>query len=272
VQDRDPRSSEFGRRRWFAACAAILLFYACALPIVFSPGAVEGRAAADQLNYHEPVVHAFARTWPTADLSNYHSATTPLYHWLLAGVEAATHPSRRALMLIGSVFTAGLIGLLAVALPVRGWRALVLVLPVMASMYVFFPGVWLLPDNAGWLGVLGLVLLALRRPMRGRVLAGAGLLLLALVLVRQIHLWAAGLVWAGAWLGSPEPGPTGLREGDPLDVGGRVRALFDGLGSRVRRLAPATAATLPAIVAVGYFYWLWGGFVVPRYQDHARGG
>lgn len=272
MQDRDPRSdeSEFGRRKWVAALAAILLFYACALPIVFSGHALEGRAASDQLNYHEPVIHTFADAWPTPDLSNYHSATTPFYHLLLAGVEAAFEPARRVLMLAGSLFTAGLIGLLVLALPAGPRRALVLALPAVASLYVFFPGVWLLPDNAGWLGVLGVLLLTLRAGIGWRTMAAAGLILAALVMVRQIHLWAAGLIWAAAWLGPDSGGPADPER--PIDIAARVRDLFSGIPGRLKRLLPAVLVTVPAILAVAYFYWLWDGFVVPRYQDHARGG
>lgn len=273
MQDRDPRSghTQDRHRKWLAALAAVVVFYACALPIVFSGAVNRGRAAADHLNYHEPVIHAFADGWPTPDLSNYHSATTPLYHLILAGAEIAFEPSRRGFMVLGSLFTAGLLVLLTVSLPVRPGRAVVLVLPVLGSMYVFFPGVWLLPDNAGWLGVLAILVLALRREMNWRVLAASGAVLLALVLVRQIHLWAAGLVWAAAWLG-PDSGEDLPAIDEPIDVVGQVRALLDGLGGRVRRLVPAVLVTVPAFLAVGYFYQLWGGVVVPRYQAGDHGG
>jgi len=272
VQDRDPRSgnTQDRQRKWLAALAAVVVFYACALPIVFSGAVNRGRAAADHLNYHEPVIHAFADQWPSPDLSNYHSATTPLYHLLLAAVEVAAQPSRRGFMLLGSLFTAGLLGLLALSLPVRPGRAVVLVLPVIASMYVFFPGVWLLPDNAGWLGVLAVLLLALRPATNWRLLAASGAVLLALVLVRQIHLWAAALVWAAAWLG-PDAGETDPVP-DRLEPTRRVGELFEHFGSRLRRLVPAILVTAPAFVAVGYFYWLWGGVVVPRYQAGHHGG
>lgn len=274
MQDRDTRLEDPSRQKigrpLLAAAVVVLIFYACALPVVFSPRIINGRAAADHLNYHEPVIHTFAREWPTPDLSNYHSATTPLYHLLLAATEAAFDPTRRALMLEASLFTAGLLGLLAWSLPVRTGLRVVLVLPLLGSMYVLFPGIWLLPDNAAWLGVLLVLLVALRSRTKFRLLISSGVVLLLLVLTRQIHIWAGGVVWAAAWLGSdagPEPDLSA-----PLRPAARVRELLGRLPARLQRLLPAIAVTLPAFAAVGYFFSLWHGFVVPRYQEGDHGG
>jgi len=277
VQERPPGTQrKLPRHGWLLpALVLLVVFYAFALPIVFSGNAIEGRAAADQLNYHEPVIHLFADQWPRPDLSNYFSATTPLYHLLLAHIEVNYEPSRRWLMVMGSVFTAGLLVLLVVSLRVEPKRALVLSLPVLCSMYVFFPGVWLLPDNAGWLGVLGILVLALRRPMRGWPLLLAGQVLLALVLVRQIHLWAAAMLWTAAWLGSysPESDDEGAVDlSRPVEAGRLIAALFMDWPMRIRRVVPVVLVTLPAFAAVGYFVWLWGGVVVPRYQAGDHGG
>lgn len=248
----------------------MLIYYTCALPVVFSSRIDSGRAAADHLNYHEPVIHTFARQWPAPDLSNYHSATTPLYHLLLAGAEVAFGPSRRGLMLLGSVFTAGLLGLLAWSLPARTGMRLVLMLPLLGSMYVLFPGIWLLPDNAGWLGVLGVLLLALRCRSMATLLLAGGCVLVLLVLTRQIHIWAAGVIWAAAWLGMDDsPAPDLVQPVRPVQS---VRALLSDMPTRLRRLAPALLATLPAFAVLAYFIHLWGGVVVPRYQQGHHGG
>lgn len=248
----------------------VLLFYTMSLPMVFSPRIIRGRAAADHLNYHEPVIHNFAQGWPTPDLSNYHSATTPLYHLLLAGIEVLFEPSRRAFMVMGGVFTAALLGLLVGSLRGSTLQKLALALPMLGSMYVLFPGIWLLPDNAAWLGVLGVLLLALRARSMLVLLTAGGVVLLLLVLTRQIHLWAAGVLWAGAWLGmerGPEPDTSA-----PLSLRARVQDLFTHVGARMKRLAPAVLATIPAFAAIAYFVSLWGGFVVPRYQEGYHGG
>jgi hypothetical protein len=251
----------------------VALFYVAALPVVFSGGIAEGRAAADHLNYHEPVVHAFAEAWPRPDLSNYHSATTPLYHLILAGARVAFDPSRRGLMLVASLFTAALLALLVAGQPGPRRTAIALSLPLVGSMYVLFPGIWLLPDNAAWLGVLAMLLLALRaRTLAGLAMAGS-LILLGLVLTRQIHLWAAGVLWAAAWLGPV---------GEDRDESRSARALVPRLRdlvlplltnwkSRVVRLMAVLVCTLPAVAAIGYFVWLWDGLIVPRYQGVYHG-
>lgn len=264
-----PANPNLGRPL-LAAAAVVFIFYACALPILFSPRITNGRAAADHLNYHEPVIHTFARQWPTPDLSNYHSATTPLYHLLLAATEVAFHPPRRVLMLEASLFTAGLLGLLAWSLPLSTGLRLALLAPMLGSMYVLFPGIWLLPDNAAWLGVFVLLLLSLRGRSASRTLLASGIVLVLLVLTRQIHLWGAAVIWACAWLG-PSAGPKPDMNA-PLRPAARVRGLFESFPARCRRLLPALVCTLPAFAAVGYFVSLWHGLVVPRYQEGEHGG
>lgn len=274
MQVRPPRhtAKSSPQKWWLAALALVILFYAGALPVVFSSNAIEGRAAADHLNYHEPVIHTFADEWPKPDLSNYYSATTPLYHLILAGVEISTHASRRALMLAGSVFTCGLLVLFAGTLRMPPKHAFIFTLPVLCSMYVNFPGVWLLPDNAGWLGVLAILAIALHCTVNWRTLAWSGVILVLLVLVRQIHLWAAAVIWTAAWLGSRTDGPLETASTDRIDLLGLVRDVLGRPKSRLMRLSLALALTVPAFVAVAYFVRLWGGVVVPRYQSGERGG
>lgn len=274
MQERDTRLEDHTTpapaRRCTPIVLVVLLFYAMSLPVVFSPRIINGRAAADHLNYHEPVIHNFAQGWPTPDLSNYHSATTPLYHLVLAGVEVLFEPSRREFMVLAGVFTAVLLGLLVGSLRGSTPRRLSLALPLLGSMYVLFPGIWLLPDNAAWLGVLGILLLALRARSMTMLLGVGGLVLVLLVLTRQIHLWAAGVLWAAAWLGmerGPEPDTS-----PALRPMARVQDVLAHVGTRLKRLAPAVLVTIPAFAGVAHFVSLWGGFVVPRYQQGYHGG
>ena len=53
------------------------------IPLILS-GNANGRAAADDYNYHWIAINQFAIEWPSPDISNYHSATTPGYHLILA--------------------------------------------------------------------------------------------------------------------------------------------------------------------------------------------
>lgn len=267
IETPEPRSTAA-----IAALVAAGAFFAFALPLILSQNLL-GRGAFDQIHFHEPVVRAFAgqlsRGWSHLEFSDYRSATTPGYHLLLAMVARYVHPSPVLLQIVGSLFTGALVALLAGAAAAlcarRGHarpalRGLVLVAPALASMYVLFPGVWLLPDNLGWLLVLGVGLVGLRMieprsAPHAAPLALGGALLLALVLVRQSHLWAAAMLWAGAWIG-----------GAPGD-----RMLGD-LPRRARAALLALPATLPAFVAVGAFANLWGGLTPPSFRAQYGGG
>lgn len=252
-----------GRAPWWPTAVILGLFAAAAIPLILT-GGVPGRAGWDHYNFHEPMIRRVAREWPWPDVSNYLSATTPLYHWLLAAVARYISDSTAVLQIVAAGFTVALLALLVravtAALPDRPALALVLVAPFAASLYVFPSGVWLLPDNAGWLGVLAVWLVALRPNWAWRhMLLAAGILLL-LVLTRQIHIWAAALVWAAAWLGACE---------HPDDPAGPILPVAWLLHPRADRLCGAALAgvlTLPAFAIVAGFVAVWGGLTVPRFQ------
>ncbi len=230
-------------------------------------GNTRGRGAHDQVNFHLPAILRFAEEWPRLDYSDYLSATTPGYHTLLAAFARFVSDSPRALQFVGSLFTVALLVALGLACRRAGRAALLLVMPAAASMYVFFSGVWLLPDNAGWLGVLAALLLALRGRVDAPTIVGGGVLLAGLVFVRQSHLWAAAALWAGAWLGVRD-----AQDGEPFDAMGDARALLRDPALRVARTALAVAATVPAALVVLYFHRLWGGLTPPTFQERHTGG
>lgn len=260
------------RRLIWPAIALPVLFLLAAAPLILW-GNLSGRGAYDQLLFHEPAIRQFVREWPVFDLRDYLSATTPGYHLALTAYARLVDPARPALQLAGSVFTVGLLATLAAACARRARAggvsradvtAFLCALPALASMYVFFPGVWLLPDNIGWWLVLTVLLIALRPwTAWSAVLAGAALL--ALVFVRQSHLWAAGAVWAAAWLA---PGPAPER---PPCWRASFAALFTAWPARAGVLMLAVAGAVPAVLIVAAFYRLWGGLVPPRFQPQYHG-
>ncbi len=261
--DTGPRSGWLNPRRDWPALVLVLAFLGAACPVILS-GNMNGRGAYDQINFHEPAVRMFADQWPCPDFSDYPSATTPGYHVVLAAVCRYVSDRLAVLQLAGSVWTAGLIGTLGLACtrarpgrplaPGHAIRALACCLPAVASIYILFPGIWLLPDNAAWWGVLGVLLVALRpRVDAWTALLGGGLLAV-LVLMRQVHLWAAAVLWAAAWLG---------RDDSDADVQPGILTDFPW---RLHRTVLVILATVPAIAIVGYFAHLWGGLVVPRYH------
>ena len=242
----------------------IAAFLLAAVPLIVTQHA-RGRGRFDQVNYHEPAILRFAEQLPTPDLSDYLSATTPGYHLVLAVVARVISPSPVVLQMAGALFTVGLLGLFTRWLTPRAgpMPATAMGLGLGASIYVFSAGAFLLPDNAAWLGVLGVLLIALRPRIDKVMLLGGGAVLLALVLTRQSHLWAAGTLWAAGWLGAtfqPNPG-----------VSGEIGSLFDDFGGRVRRMLLVMLATVPAFLAVGWFVNLWGGLTVPIFHDYMQG-
>ncbi|MEZ6242657.1 MAG: hypothetical protein R3B57_06385 [Phycisphaerales bacterium] len=245
--DNRPRSA------WLAPAIVVALYLLVALPFILS-GHEGGRGAWDSVQYHEPAIRQFAKELPSPDVSDYLSATTPGYHLILANVARWIDDSTMALQLAGAVFTVILLALLAwLADRDAGWgMGALLCLPMIASMYVLFPGIWLLPDNSAWLCVLGIIALALCRPPTDGSLLTAGLVLVALVLFRQIHIWAACVIWAHAWINAP------CAEG-----------VFDW--HRVKRAFVGVLVTLPAFLVLALFAMLWGGLSPPTFQGKVQG-
>lgn len=258
---------EAGQRGWglWWPALAVVATFTVAAAVVLATGVERGRGAFDQINYHEPAILRFADEMPRPDVSDYLSATTPGYHIVLAGVARWGSDSLAVLRVVGAVFTAGLLAVFVRWLTPRAgaFAALAMGLCLIGSVYVFSAGVYLLPDNAAWLGVLGVVLIALRPRVDGVTLIGGGAALAALVLVRQNHLWAAGALWAAGWLGSELRAERGLL--------GDVRALLTDIPSRIGRMGVVLLATLPALGAVAWFVFLWDGLTVPIYHGYMHG-
>lgn len=243
---------------WRRVLLLVGLFYAASLPLILT-GTNVGRGAYDQVFYHQPTIELFAQQLPSPDLSNYQSATTPAYHLVIAAAGRVLGTGDVTLRLIASLITAALLATMVTACTrAPGDNAgFFRVLPFAASIYVFSSGTWLLPDNAAWLGVLCVLLMALRPVINWKTLVLGGVGLLLLVLTRQIHIWAASLFWMAGWLG-PWRHP-------------HSQKLLTDIPGRLPRVAMMAAVTAPAFGALWYFTNLWGGVVVPRYQDMYSG-
>ena len=231
-----------------AVAGAALAVPACLLVL---SGADAGRAAWDAGLYHERVIRAFIERFPAIDVSNPLTTTTPGYHVALAAFGAAISDAPIALRLaavaVGTSFVAFVAAWCA---GLRGAaQGTLLALPLACSLYVVGSAAWPLPDDAAWLLVAATLAACLRVPVTPGRAATICLSLLALVLVRQVHLWAAlPAVVACAW---------------PSDAG-QAR-------SRGRRVLAATAAVAPAFGAVAAFAVTWGGLVPPRFQSDVTG-
>lgn len=270
---------------------ASLMLLAC-LPVILS-GTTRGRAAYDSLNYHEKAIRQFAQELPKPRLDDYLSATTPGYHLVLAAVgrnvdgigtdgvsaydknitptppDPRIESERRVLQFAGLGFTLALLYLVGhwserrvqvnTFEPGAALATVCLALPLIGSPYIYQSAAWLLPDNSAWLGVVAILLLALRPQLGVFAIATMGLVLVWLVAARQIHVWAAGLIWAAAWLSSSL---TQERSSGELlavrDVLPRGRT-----GAILGRLAIAVLCTLPAARLLEWFWALWSHQLVP---------
>jgi hypothetical protein len=251
-------SSARGERRpLLVGVILVVLFYAAALPTMLLNLGPSSRGAQDQDIFHLPAIRQFIREWPHPDLSDYPSATTPGYHLFAAALAHWTSSSTTALRLIGSLFTAGLLFTLgfAVGRKMRWQEALIVCLPMVCSIYVFSAGAFLLPDNAGWWGVLAAMLIALRPKVDAWTYIAGGIVLLTTVFVRQIHLWAAAPLIMAALLGSAQ---------EPRDA--------QPLAQRAERVGWMLLAIIPSLALLLWFRRLWHGNLVPPNQVTATTG
>lgn len=248
-----------------AASAAAGLTLLPAL-VLIAIGHNAGRAASDSIIYHDRFIRQLAADWPRFDLSDPLTATTPAYHIVMATAAAAGLDSEPVLRLLSAVIGAILAALLAAWCAKRAGvlNAVLLTLPLACSIYTLGSTAWLLPDNLAWTGVAAILMLALARPDDrpgptrfpiDRLTIGAAAILIALVFTRQIHLWAAGLVWLAAWFNArPERTPA-----------------FTQIPARIPRVAVAVLLTLPAFLVVAWFVRHWGGLTPPRFQSDITG-
>ncbi len=235
-----------------------------------------GRMASDQLRYHEVVVRVLARSWPEVIYRDYLSATTPGYHTFIAGASKVVGEDRVRLQLLGSIFAIVFVATMGYAVGRRAppLEAIALTLPLATSIYVWPSAVWLLPDAAGWLGVLAVLLLSLHARFSFRTYVAAGLTLLGLVFVRQVHVWCAAVFWTSAWLGPPTDDETGRSERFTSTLRAFTREMheiFSRPRSRFVRTGYALLASLPAFALLGYFIHLWGGLTPPHFAEAGVG-
>lgn len=246
-------------QRRAAATAAAIAGVATLLPALtlILLGHNTGRAAWDSIVYHEPFIRQLAADWPRFDLSNPLTATTPGYHLLLAtlvavGLDGET-PLRLASALIGTALAAAIAAWCAKR--TRPLDAVLLTLPLACSVYTLGSSAWLLPDNLAWIGVAGLLMLALHETRSWRPVIASSVVLIALVFTRQIHLWSAGLVWLAAWF-SARPAGT---------------PAFVQIPQRLPRVVVAVMLTLPSFLIVAWFFQHWSGLTPPRFRSDITG-
>lgn len=201
----------------------------------------------DEDLFHLPTVLGFARALPRPDLSDYASATGPLYHLMLAPLAAMSGENLLLLRLATAAMSLVMLVLAARLLAGRATAPAPLLalalLPLALSPYVLGPAVRLSTDNAALMWVVATLVVLDRAPgpPPWRTLLLAGALAAAATLTRQIHGWLVGLLVLAAL-----PHPTGFQPA---------------------RLLPA----LLPVLALAPLVLLWGGLTPPSFSEHQGG-
>jgi hypothetical protein len=199
----------------------------------------------DETDFHWPVILQFAQQWPWVNLSDYNSATTPLFHLLFAAFGKALGFDLPVLRAV-NVLVSFLVGVVLFRSLVRDLSldrlsAVLATLAFVLSPYFFGVSFILLTDNLAWLfGMLSLTtLLSIRMQPSWRSWGfGAACLSLAL-LTRQSFVWLL-LVWGG------------------VAAFGR-----SSLAERMGRLGLLALAALPLLC----LFVLWQGPLPPSFQE-----
>jgi hypothetical protein len=229
---------------------SILAFYIPALPLILLDYNA-GRAYSDQYFGHLPTIMAFA---DHLDFSDYESATTPGFHVLIALFAKYVSSNIVFLKLISSLITALFIAVFAGLLHIKAGKTktVVLLLPMILSLYFLPDGVWIVPDNLAWLTVAAIFILTATCPPGAGYFISTGIVLFLAVTVRQSNLWLASVPWA-----------VGI---SPLLLHGIVRK------NKIAIAGVSFLITIPAFLILYYFYHTWGALVPPAVQvRHGRG-
>lgn len=225
---------------------SILSFYILAIPLILFDYN-SGRAFSDQVNFHLPTILHFIKQF---DFTDYPSATTPGYHIILAIFGKIFVVNDILFKLINSIFTITLIGILANLLfnNFGKIKTLILLLPMIFSIYIFPSGVWLLPDNLAWLTVAIVLIISIKIHLSNRQYILLSIFLVFAVLVRQPNLWLAATVWSTGlayWLYEKQQPSSKY-----------ISILFKCIVS-----------TFPAFIILILFYLKWNGLVPPSFQN-----
>ncbi len=210
---------------------------------------------------HVPVIRAFAADWPTPDLDDYDSATTPGMHLALAGLIRVGGDSETLLQSATCLFGASLVWIAwFFASRVAGaWLAVACTLPLAASPYVLGNAIWVMTDDLALaLAAISMGVAIFTRPsIAGSTTSGVAMVLS--VLVRQINVWPTAVAWMATMLGRPT-----IRRRLPF----RDR-LDDG-----DSFSPSIVLAIGVVAAfavLGAFIVRWHGLVPPMFQPGGSG-
>ena len=224
----------------FHVFIVVVIYYLAALPSILSDFDV-GRAYRDQIAFHLPTIIQFSENW---NIGNYSSATTPLYHLILGKSMSFFSLGEVGLKLLSSLWTALLLGSLTHAISkTMGKNSVILMLPMVFSLYILPAGIWLLPDNMAWLTVTLLMTYSLK--LR-QINLKSGAMLATAFLVRQSNLWLIIPVIVADFTRYKTEKPAKILYRSLIYIG-------------------------PVFCLLIVFYLLWGGLTPPKFiNNHVR--
>lgn len=144
---------------------------------------------------HYPIIRSFIATFPRMDLSDYPSATTPLFHVIFAAIGKLISSDIRLLRAVNVLITyasaVALFGLFRREVAAGWLTSLLVALTIVLSPYVFGISFLLLTDNLAMLFAIGAIWCAMHYVRTGQwnVIAAAALLASCALLTRQFYLW-----------------------------------------------------------------------------------
>lgn len=240
------RSGERGRDL-LACLALVAATIALTLPAIAA--GILGPKAFDHRFFHLPLVREWAERWPLVDITDYNSATGPLYHWILAGVAQIVGVGSGAEtslpLQIANSLAASAFAFVVYAFARRRvdpMLAMGCALPVLMSPYVLGNAIWMMTDNLSLTFVaITIGSAAFGTTTTGSRLRQGGVAALA-VATRQINLWLLAPLAMSWW------------------IGGR------------RNVGAALAAAAMPVAVLLLFVAMWKGLVPPRFRTlHASG-
>lgn len=231
--------------------APVAVFLAIALTLIVIDHN-KGRAYFDHTHFHLPVIEGLIKDF---DISDYKAATAPGYHLIFASIGQVTGLNITLFKLINALITAVFIAYLCSKLGerFRPIQALLIVLPMVLSVYILPAGVWLLPDNLAWLTVAWLMFQINSSPFTNKQLVYIAIVLALAVFIRQTYLWLTAIVWA-----------SGL---SVLIEQFKTKPFTNKNGPIAIYPLKCILCTIPAFIVIAYLGITWGGLVPPSFQS-----
>lgn len=232
--------------------AGVLLFIPFLSVYIFTAGLTKGLDpvfSVDEPTHHYPTILAFAKQWPQFYLKDYNSATTPLFHILLAGISKVIGTDIKTLRLVNFFITYASVVLLFNMLI---WRfrltvqqSFLFAILFALSPYYFREAFVLLTDNLPVLWLLCFFNFYLRYKEEGkeRLFLIAMLFVMLMGLTRQTYLFVC------------------------LPILGDI--LVENIS--IKQKAQHSFLLFLAVVPTLYFFVLWHGVTPPSFAEwHIR--